>query len=307
MGKRQLLKTLKLYKVWGKRMKNNRIYIACASDQNFGEPLTVMLYSLIKNSTSPYLTIYIFDGGLSRKQKLVLENMAISLDVVIYFIEIDSSKFKSFSTSNRLTYTTYYRLLIPEVLPCQLNKIIYLDCDILVEGDITKLWNTNIENKAIAAVPEIGEWCRFVSSPGGVALYKELGIPNNSKYFNAGVLYINIKKWRKKEIANKIFTYLNNNQKYVRYHDQDGLNAILWNDWYELIPTWNVLTEAFMRDISPTLSLDEDTIKSITNSPNIVHFTGAQKPWQTGCKHPYSKIYTQYCNDLKTKLAHIFN
>jgi len=103
---------------------------------------------------------------------------------------IDNSIFPNLKTSERMPIVTYYRLLIPEIL-YQFEKVIYLDSDIIVLGDINKLFEMELGNKALGAVHEMNKKAMYVSLMWGIKPCRELGIPLKSHYFNAGVLLLN--------------------------------------------------------------------------------------------------------------------
>jgi lipopolysaccharide biosynthesis glycosyltransferase len=134
----------------------------------------------------------------------------------------------------------------------------------------------------------------YVSSPKGLKNYQELGIASDCKYFNSGVLVINIEKWRRDHLSQQIINYINNNQQYIRWHDQDAMNAVIAGKWGELDPRWN--SQAVIHSYSSwqETSFNETEYNNVINDSYIVHFSSSAKPWKLGCKHPDRMLFFQY-------------
>lgn len=202
-----------------------------------------------------------------------------------------------FKTTKNIPIESYFRLFLPEVLPDNVEQIIYLDGDIIVEGDIEELWNIPIGEHALMAVSEMFHEAHYVSSPLALHTFKKLNIPEKSKYFNAGVLKINIKKWKENNIAKRIIDYLIENKDEVLWHDQDGLNAVLWNDWGELPSEWNVMTALFREEDFARIDMSKETACYIMKNPKIIHYTNSkEKPWKETCTNPLKDRYFFYAN-----------
>lgn len=281
-------------------MNNRVINIACSADENFAESLLVMLTSLQMN-TSAVCDVYILDGGLSAKTQEFINTLFLNSNLRIKIVPVsDECLPKDLKVSKDIPISSYYRLLLPDLLCMEIKKIIYLDSDLLVEGDIEELWNIPLDEYSVMAVPEMSNLARFVSSSKGLLAYKELGIPENNKYFNAGVLVINLGKWRDDHISERIFNYLDEYSDYVLWHDQDGLNSILWNKWKELPSEWNVMTALFIPEsVYPHLK-EEISYKYILNNIKILHYTNSKdKPWKSSCRHPLKERYYYYRNHIK--------
>lgn len=163
----------------------------------------------------------------------------------------------------------YYRLFIPEVLPFNIDIAIYLDCDLVLKGDLDRLWETDFQDNYILAVQDL--WRPYVSHPVTALPYEKLGIPGDSKYFNSGVMVINLNKWRADEITAKTIIHFKQYFKYILAHDQGVLNALLANRWSELDPRWN-LTPA----IVDLFNFWQDS--PFSQETYIIHFATEKKP-----------------------------
>ena len=110
---------------------------------------------------------------------------------------------------------------------------------------------------------------------------------------------MDLEEWRRQEITLKVCKYLTENKEYVIYHDQDGLNAILWNSWKELPIDWNVMSYIFITEWEhQEVNMEKKLREKIKKYPKIIHFTGRKKPWKEGRMHPYAALYQQYVREL---------
>ena len=285
------------------------VFVACASDRNFVTPLTVMLKSLLVNfNNERKIVIYI----LTNDPKYFCRNKALrSLQTErahIRFVHVSDESYRNMKiTKNIITLAAYYRLSIPAVLPKELSKVIYLDSDLIVNTNIGELWDLDVEQNHILAVPEQGKNCLYVSSPFGLLMYKELGIDPSSKQFNTGVMLINLDKWREDNISRKVIEFLEQNKEKVRWWDQDGLNAVLAGKWKEIDHRWNLLTQIFYNPSWKDGPIkDKKKYEELINHPYIVHFNSPSKPWHWNSKHPYKYLYFYYFNMVVPR-RHLIN
>lgn len=251
------------------------IHIVTATNNSYAKPLGVMLNSLLTNQADRSGTIiYVIESDLSSTNKENLSRITKGFKVDIHFLSIDKASFKDFKEKKHFTIETYYRIVIPDLLSKQINKALYLDPDIIVNEDITKLWNVNIDNYYLAAVRKA-----LISDPKK----NKLQIPKKYSYFSAGVLLMNLKNWRKDNTTSKVLSFIKHNSEKIEFCSQDPLNAILYDKWLNIHPKWNFTTDYFK--LQPDIK------------PAIIHFTGNKKPWNHG--HPLQDKYDKY---LKTTL-----
>lgn len=161
-----------------------RIHIVVATNNKYVKHLAVMLTSLFEHrSTNRPLSLYVIDGNLSSENKQKLLNALKSFQVELAFLTVEDALFQDVVVRYHLSKETYYRIAIPALLPKDVRKALYLDCDLIVKADIANLWDVNIDKYHLGAV----------QIPGKVLRFEELSIPESSGYFNAGVLLLNLK------------------------------------------------------------------------------------------------------------------
>ncbi|MBU1136121.1 MAG: glycosyltransferase family 8 protein [Nanoarchaeota archaeon] len=290
-------------------MKNkDNIELVCALDENFVIPTTVMLKSVVTNlNKNKNLNIYLLEGGISDYFKNKILKSIKSDRVSIKFIQINNNIFEGFRIDAHFSKANYYRLLIPELLPKKIEKAIYLDSDLIVNHDINKLWEMDIKAYYALAV-----YSRFMSQ--GLQNYEKFGFKPEDKYFNSGVLVMNLKKWKEDKIVSKTLKFIKENNP--RWVDQDALNAIFNLNWKEINPKWNVTAPLFLafpelcdkkneeRYISSYNGYpikDKKRIKEIISNPYIIHFITSVKPWIKGHNPPKRQLFYYYLDMTKWK------
>jgi len=177
----------------------------------------------------------------------------------------------------------YMRLFIQNFIPADVEKVLYLDVDMIVLKDLSALFETDIRNYIIAAVTD-SQVKTFDNSWGGIMNYKELRLPGDAKYFNTGLLLINLPKWRENNTTAKILEVIHDNKKFANFPDQYGLNIVLTNKWVELDPLWNHFA----------------TVDNV--NPYIIHFIQRKPIYKTYSNSPvYRDRFYKYLNDTAWK------
>lgn len=220
-------------------LQKKEIPIVYAVDDNYAPFLCVSLKSILDNMNKDYfLKVYILNTGISEKNKSRIIEIAEENcnDVDVEYVDVadrmDSLKDKT-HLRDYYTNAIYYRIFIPSLFP-QYEKIIYIDCDIVLINDISKLYNVDLGDNIVAAVHE-----EAMSSFDCFGSYSEefLGVPR-MQYFNSGLLVINTAEYRKETIETK-FINLMLSEKFEVAPDQDYLNVLL-KDRVKLVDVgWN--------------------------------------------------------------------
>jgi lipopolysaccharide biosynthesis glycosyltransferase len=191
---------------------------------------------------------------------------------------------------------TYSRLLAPHVLPHTVEQVAYLDCDLVVLADIADLSDAADPRFTVSAVANV--WFPYVSSMFGaspvVFNYAELGIPASNRYFQCGVLVINLKRWRERNVTARVFEYLAQHKDSVHFHDQGALNAVLFDDWFRLDQRWNQVSTAMHPERWTAPAYSHTDWQIAKTDPFIVHYDGQDKPWKVNFKKPRSSFFLAY-------------
>jgi len=276
-------------------MKQDEIkYIVTTIDENYVQHCIVMLTSLFSNNKEDKFHVFILSNSLSPNSiKAIARFFKLKRNSFSRF-QIDELLLKDAPVYGHVSLATYYRLLIPTILPQNIDRVLFIDCDIIINGSISLFWEKDILNYSHISVENGGDNSPFI---------KKIEMKIESKYFNAGVMLINIKWWRENNVFNKSIDFLKFNSEKITFWDQDVLNAILENKWLEFPLKYNAQSYLFGKSIDmDNLSYEElDAI----NNPLIVHFTGGgdSKPWHYNNQHPYKKVYQYFL--YKTSFKHV--
>ena len=258
------------------------IDIVLAADKNYIKHLYVTAQS-IRDNTDAQLCFHI----LSNEYPFELHEICNEDDKILFY-DMSKYDFSKFPLNVKyITIAGYYRLFLPELLPSHIDKVLYLDVDLIVRKDIKELFDEDISDVYAGAITDEMD----VYQCGRLAL---------SKYFNSGVLLLNMKKLRQDNMLQEFLDIVTNKKSIVKNNDQDILNIAFQYAWKTLPLKWNSGSVLFQPDIFCDLSESVANVRRATHDPAIVHFTGEWKPWQFTCCHPYKLEYLKYL--LRTPL-----
>ncbi len=252
------------------------------TDENYAMPTSVAMVSLIMNFNSEHrLNVYVICDNVSKetKQLLIKCKDAGSIYTSITFIDTDNSweGQRSELDAKRISNTAMIKFRIPLILE-KLDRVLFLDSDLIVTGDISSVFDYNIDNVYLASVEDM--------NPLRVGFGKEshaqrLGLPVD-KYFNSGVMYLNTEKMRKDDITHKLFEDKIKHPKHG-FWDQDSFNCVLYEKSLELPWKFNYLT-AFtdfldIDGLNRYFGSDHSCIDELVEEAVVLHFAGEKKPW----------------------------
>jgi len=272
------------------------IPVVFSTNEAFMPYLAVTIQSIIANCSEQYIyhLIVLHSGGISENSVRKMEASCRQKEnFVLHFYHVgEFLQENDFFVDKHLSIETYFRLFIQDILTFY-DKVLYLDCDLVVQRDISDLYHINLDGKYLAAVRDIDYiGCWKLDSERKCYTNKVLGLKTGLDYFQAGVLVLNLQELRK-HYSVKILTEIAIAKQW-QFHDQDVLNYICRGKVYYLPQQWNVVMNwkevdrermAILRQ-TPKLLFDE-YIASRRN-PYIVHYAGYQKPWNVAiCDYDY--------------------
>lgn len=280
--------------------------ILLASDDNYAPLLGVTIYSLLKNNETDFneINIFVLDDGISdiNKDKLYEISGDFKCDVVLSFIEHDDiSKVLNMDIKATRSLSTFARLFATSLLDESIDKILYMDCDALVVDSLKELWETDISYYECAAVVDAG--------PTYINMF--LDLPEDETHFNAGLLLINLEKWRENNLEKKFLDFIIKNNGEVFHNDQGVINVICRNKILKLPPKCNILSPFFevsYENVLKFYNLDsyysKELVEDAVNNPVFIHLTQFVngRPWFTNAtNHPLRKLFDSYVNQTPFK------
>ncbi|TLV02599.1 glycosyltransferase family 8 protein [Dyadobacter luticola] len=226
------------------------ITIVVATDNHYAILLGALIKSIEVNHKTPEkIDLHIIDDGISessRKKIIGSSNPAMTTMHWHKTATVIPPNVKIPVDKSAFPITSYLRLFAPYIIPQDAERFLYLDVDMIVIEDISKLWHTDLGDKLFAAVPDLAKI--FASDWGGVPNYKELGFAPDTPYFNAGMLLVDPVQWRKDDLSNKVIQSIFDNISSASFPDQYGLNITLANRWVILDQRWNTFAILDVKD-----------------------------------------------------------
>lgn len=266
--------------------KEGNISISVCIDEVYSQYLSTFLYSLNKSQTSP-VDLYVIYRTLSPNTIDSLQQLCTIFNYVnIFFVEVPKELERNLSrislNNNKLPLDAYLRLLLPALLP-QLDKVIYMDVDILVIGALDELWNFDLNGACIGAVKDLS----FTLDKNSWAY--QFMLDNGMNYFNSGMLMMDLNSWRKHSIMERIVEFAIWNANNFLMGDQDALNYCLANSVEYIDCKYNYVVQNFT------------TVPRNINGLTVIHYCGysGPKPWKNISHIPFEQksavfLYRRY-------------
>lgn len=262
------------------------VNILVSLDQNYLSQLYVLLTSVHLNNPSICCRVFLLHRGFEDK---VLKGLEHDLEKIGYGLEpvfVDEALFRDAPVMEQYPQEMYYRLLAAQILAEDIDRVLYLDPDILVINSIEELWKTDMGNHLFAAAAHTGK----TELANGV---NRLRLGTEKDYYNSGVLLINMDQCRRRIIPGEIFSYISQHARELVLPDQDVLNA-LYGQY--ILPLEDVIWNYDARNYSNYLmrSLGKADLRWVMEHTSILHFCGKDKPWNERYRYRFRILYLHY-------------
>lgn len=274
-------------------------HIVYASDDSFAEILGVSLVSLFENSRDmKEIHVYILDSGISSINRKRLREVCNTYHRIepVFIKARDITKELNMNVNvDRGSLSQYARLFIQRDLPEGIDRVLYLDCDTIVEKSIKELWNLDLHGQTIAALNDaFSRWYR-----------KNIDLRPRDIMFNSGVMLADMNLWKKRKVEDCLLKFIVEKHGHIQQGDQGALNHVLSRETYCFNPQFNAVTIFFDFSYSEMLTYRKPItgyysakeIKKAVEDPSIIHFTTSflsKRPWMEGCRHRYCGEWLRY-------------
>ena len=263
------------------------IPVVLAADDNYVPMLTTTIYSMLSNASSSYFyDVVVFERNILPSRKSMMTEFFSSFkNASVRFVDVSSyiQEYNLVTNNEHISLETYYRFLIQELLPFY-DKVLYLDSDLVIEGDVAELYRTKMGDNLIAAARDIDYLGNLNMKNGDRMRYAKevLKLRDPYGYFQAGVLVLNTKALRTFKNVDEWLSIASGSE--FIYDDQDILNAYCQGRVVYLDNAWNVMNDCGGR-IENVFSFAPaevyDAYLSARRKPKVVHYAGFEKPWKT--------------------------
>jgi lipopolysaccharide biosynthesis glycosyltransferase len=255
------------------------IRVVVAADEGYVMPMAACIRSIIDTlRPDDNLEVAVLSCGISGDSEQRLERSWQCESCNVEFIPVDETLYGGLPIKSvvhtRITHASYAVLFLGTLLPSHWGRVIYLDVDTISRASIEELWKMPLEGQLVGAAQD--DYVPTVASRYGVQGWQELGIDDDTPYFNSGVLLVDLDAWRKLAMHEEAVRYIEDNRHDILQSDQEALNAVVKGEWLNIGTEWNVTN--YWRKSERRNGRNAD----ILNNAKIRHFTGPLKPWVSG-------------------------
>ncbi|MEI6578477.1 MAG: glycosyltransferase family 8 protein [Eubacteriales bacterium] len=264
------------------------INVLVTLNQGYINPLRVMLRSLCLSNPELRFRVFVAHSALTKEDFLRINSAADAERCEIVNVCVADDMFQKLPYSERWPQEACFRIFAAKILSDDLDRVLYLDPDLVVINNIEELYSIDFDGNYFAATSHMLE-------PMNIFDRARLGMTKNSLYINSGVMLMNLELLRKEQNAEKVFDYVRKNQKRLWLFDQDILNGVYCEKTLYIDPLVYNLDEKYFKlnnmfNVPKKGRLDHEWVKSNTV---IVHFCGKNKPWKEDYKGEFGKLFYQ--------------
>lgn len=264
------------------------IHIALCFDDNFWAPAYAVMRSIcLASKRRADMVFHLLHLPITAEHVADLRRIESEFGATLCWYNLaENAEFSTFvvglPSSTQWPNVVYGRLLLGNLLPVEVRRVIYLDCDMLVRDPIEGLFETDMQSFPLAAVRD--SISPFIIGKRDMAQNRDL-FEYADPYFNSGMLLIDLDAWREFDMREKVKAIAERGIMNRLYYDQDMLNLIFHNNWLALDWRWNTI------DAHPAHE---------GMNPAILHFTGVNKPWALPAGILRSTAYARWYRHVMT-------
>lgn len=260
-------------------VQDDMIELVCVTDANYAPHLAVLLKSIEANKGAERVRVHAILDGVDMALLDHIRSAVPGLDILDYHVAGHMAL--DLPPIMHISRATYLRLIMPEVLPAEIDRVLYLDIDMVVTQSLRPLWQSDLQGRPFAAVED--------HNLSAEDLAERFGLTCGGRYFNAGMLLIDMQAERASGYLGQALERLKADPDAYPFADQDALNEVLWKNWTPMDITWN-----YQRAFVNGRKVYRASEPGGGHLPGILHFTERWKPWKSDEWHPYAWLYWQH-------------
>jgi lipopolysaccharide biosynthesis glycosyltransferase len=264
------------------------LHVGCAVEAGYVPHSAAMLDSVLQHSGSMDVHVHYMHGrGLPAGSRERLSEMVEGRGGGISFVEAPDDLCAGLPTAGFTREATWYRVFAPNLLP-NLDRVLFLDADLVAMDSLETLWNTDVSDSYLAAVTNVFE-------ADHLARPLQIGLERPEEYFNAGVMLMNLELLRRDGCVERMRTYGAEHAHELHFRDQDALNAVLAKRRWELHPRWNVMNSFYAYEWGAH-AFGYAALEEAKRNPGIRHYEGPDlnKPWHRRYWFPHGEPYFEH-------------
>ncbi len=261
------------------------INILVTLDHGYIGPLCVMLRSLCESNPGAQLRVFVAHSSLDDGDFEKINN-AVSITCRIENVFVPTDKFPGLPSSVRWPKEACYRIFAAHILPDNLDRVLYLDPDMVVINNIEQLYNIDLDGKYFAA-------CTHMFEPMQIFSRARLKMHSKSVYINSGMLLMDLQLLRREQMIEPVLDYFQENRKRIYLFDQDIINGFYCGQILAVNPLLYNLDERYFKlhNMNPKSKANIIDYNWVKKNTVIIHFCGKKKPWQEGYKGKFGELF----------------
>ena len=274
-------------------------HIVFCVDNGWIKQCGVTIKSILFYNPSSEFTFHVLGKEITAENKSLLQKV-LNENSKVEFHTVPAGYDTRFvlREGSRLSIETYYRFFVAELLPDDASKALYMDADILCTDKLDALFETDLSECPCGMVLD--------QTYADIQFYNRLDYDFTERYYNAGVILINLDYWRKNGVAQQLLDYIGNNPDKCLLYDQDAINAVFHGKIKSLDFKYNLQTGFFRVPLwanrQGAIGFDDEKIekkywKDIQEDlkhPVLVHFCIHYKPWHKECNVPFAELWRKF-------------
>jgi lipopolysaccharide biosynthesis glycosyltransferase len=264
-------------------MAEEPITVAIAADRRYARQLAVALAGISRTASARSCRIFMLQDGYDDSLRARVLESAHG-DIEVHWLDANPEMLSRMATvPEGLTPATFFDLRIEDLVPEEIQRVIYMDSDVIVRESIAELWERDLGGGLLGAVRDpVLPWAASALE------WKELGLAPDMPYFNSGMLVIPLFRWRALEVSRRALELLGSHD--FPLADQDALNAIVAGNWTALEPRWNLQGGHLTGEGSLAWVTERaEDVAGALDKPAIIHLNHGfwPRPWEPNSTHPY--------------------
>jgi lipopolysaccharide biosynthesis glycosyltransferase len=257
------------------------LHLVVATDVGFAVPTAVALRSALATTGPARVQVTVLHDQVPDDVRQRIDESLPAGSLPVRWVAADLAPLGPLP-SYHLPKATWFRLLAVDVVPPGVERVVYLDVDVLVRRSLEPLWEVDLARRPLGAVrsvnyPSIGTW-------GAFDHWRRHGVDPRLPFFNAGMLVVDVEAWAAAGTTAQIMDLMASGD--IHGGDQQALNVALAGRWTELDPIWNQQTPLLDDRRGGHLLYDDHTIDQARADPAVIHFLDRPKPWHVDSTHP---------------------
>lgn len=255
------------------------MHIAFCLDNNYVEQILAVIRSIAHTNANQNINIYLVFNDLNEQNQArfkAVETKNLTIHCRPTNVVVDGV-----GPKNHVSKATFVKFELINALP-ELGKVLYLDGDIVVNGDLAPLWQTDLKDCYLAGVEN-----PFSTRQAA------LDMDSDAVYFNAGILLMNLTKMREENFYQKAHDYIEQCGNKLMFHDQDVFNHLVNGKFIQLSEVFNFQT-FFIRKIHRFSAEKRRYYRNLMKNATIIHYSSGIKPWDKFDPHPLVRLFRQY-------------